>query len=189
MNQPHYLDTTGICLINGNRAENRFAQIAIGYKLKVKQANFDEDTKKHFDLVIENSKGMKRRVDVKSMKTISRETNVLQDDYIWLELHGVNHGNNGWIFGGKANYIAFETKNEFLLVPRFKLAEFAKKIIESKPNHTQRNDGKNVLPKDGKYTIYTRKDRLDQLVLVERKEIEALTTRRLYESIQQTYIS
>lgn len=184
MNQPHYLDTTGICLTNGNRAENRFAQIAAMYGLKVKWASFNEDTQQHFDIIIKNSKGMKRRVDVKSMKTISRETNVIQDDYIWLELHGVNNGNNGWIFGGKANYIAFETKKEFLLVPRLKLAEFAKKIIESKPNHTQRNDGKNVLPKDGKYTIYTRKGRIDQLVLVERKEIESLTTRRLHESIQ-----
>lgn len=182
MNQPHYLDTTGKCLREGNRAERRFAEIAKKNDLNIHWSGFDDDAKKHFDITLENKRGDKRKVDIKAMKTICRGANsFIQDKYIWLELWGVNKGNRGWIFGGKSHYIAFETEKGFLLVPRQKLVKFAQDIIDSKPERVDWNDGENVKPKEGKYIIYSRRLRLDKLVLVERKDIEKLATRKLNE--------
>jgi hypothetical protein len=63
----------------------------------------------HWGLLIEKGKE-KYRVDVKGMKRLSRHDSNVQDKWLWIELHGVRERDRGWLYGGKAELMAFEKK-------------------------------------------------------------------------------
>jgi hypothetical protein len=78
-------------------------------------ASADQDRGEHWDLCI--TRGSEAyRVDVKAQSRIRRRDAVAQDDWHWVELRGVV--DDGWLFGGKADLIAFQTRDSFVLVRR-----------------------------------------------------------------------
>ena len=78
-------------------------------------ASADQDRGEHWDLCI-TRESEAYRVDVKAQSRIRRRDAVAQDDWHWVELRGVV--DDGWLFGGKADLIAFQTRDSFVLVRR-----------------------------------------------------------------------
>lgn len=106
-------------------------------------------------------------IDVKSMKRISRKENEVQDNYIWLELHGVRQGDKGWIYGGKADIIAFEVKEGFLLVLRSRLVQYVKNHVDME-THVK-------TPYEAVGKCYNRKNTADLLTLATKEDIKKIS--------------
>lgn len=121
-----------------------------------------EDKKYHIDLIIQKGE-TKHRIDVKCMKRIARTDSAPQDEWVWLELHGTNKGNPGWIHGGKADYIAFERINTFLIVKRLSLIDYVKDNIGTRWV---------TRPNQAKYCLYQRTGREDILTLVKAEDLK-----------------
>lgn len=157
-------DYTGENLKRGLRAEEKFKQLALSKGFKVKPANRQQDIDEHWDFkLIKGEKSIK--VEVKAMKKIKRTDSSPQDKYTWIEIHGVKENDKGWLFQGKSDYIAFETKQSFILVSRNKLIEY----IKPRFSNIFVENSEDALKKDkeGKYLRYRRKNRNDELILIE----------------------
>ena len=101
--------------------------------------------------------GFNFTVDVKAMKRIDRNDPTPQDKYVFVEFKNVK-GRNGWLYG-KANFIAFQTHQGFLLVQRKGLVTHCEQVV----NMNERvND-----PYMSHYKVYTRKGREDLISLIE----------------------
>jgi len=163
-------DKDGKCAISGEAAEVRFIKRIKKLGFEVENATIHENMYRHIDVKVTDPKTNETfTVDVKAMKEVSRGHGK-QSDYIWLELHGVN---NGWIYGGVADYIAFETEQGFIMVNREKLKDLADNLSK-KSLEVYYNNGKNVKPCNGLYKIYQRYQRLDKVMLVEKEKIEEI---------------
>ena len=82
---------------------------------KVSESSKEEDMKEHWDIKLET------KFDVKAIKRVYR--NGEPDDNIhYVEMKNV-YGTNGWLYG-KADYIAFELNDYWLIVDRLKLVLF-----------------------------------------------------------------
>jgi hypothetical protein len=68
---------------------------------------------------------------------------------IWIELHGSWPDNNGWLYDGKSDLLAFETKESFVLVKRSALIE----LVESKVDKNKRVHNSS----EALYCIYNRR--------------------------------
>jgi hypothetical protein len=117
-----------------------------------------QDSDEHWDLLIVKP-GETDRVDIKAMKRIARRAARTQDDWVWIELRGVRQGERGWLFGGKADWVAFERATSFAIVPRAALAALIPKIVDAKSRVTK--------PAAAKYQVYQRANHPDLLTLVE----------------------
>ena len=95
---------------------------------------------------------------------MSRWDESAQDEWAWIELHGVRQHDAGWLFGGKAELIAFEKKSSFVLITKSVLQEIVKKHV----SQTEKVSS----AEQAKYKIYSRSGRPDKLSLVEMKHIE-----------------
>mgnify|MGYP001809637823 CR=1 FL=1 len=116
----------------GKSTEARFESKAIEHGYAVEHASREDDMKNHFDFVLrkagKDDEDLMLKVDVKGMKRIVRSDAFVQDDFFWVELK-----RSGWLFGGKADLIAFELRdNHWMLVKREKLAEFVDTFVERK---------------------------------------------------------
>ncbi len=80
-----------------------------------------EDMFHHIDLWA-TINGTRYGVDVKRMKRLSRRGEQ-QNKYTCLELHGAHPNNQGWLYGGRADLIAFEQEQSYLLVWRERLID------------------------------------------------------------------
>jgi hypothetical protein len=67
-------------------------------------------------------------VDVKAAKKIQRRDPRPQYELVWIEIHGPKR--RGWLFGGRANWIAFERRKDFVCVPRPDLAAFVEEHVQ-----------------------------------------------------------
>jgi hypothetical protein len=122
----------------------------------------------HWDYKLIDSTGREIKVEVKAMKKIRRSDPTTQDKYTWIEIHGVREWDKGWLFGGKADLIAFETKNSFVLVDRKRLINFVIKNLSEEVVYSPEE----ALQKDeeGKYKKYRRRKNQkisDELILIE----------------------
>lgn len=70
-------------------------------------ATVEHNKKWHVDFVLTRGKSTVT-VDVKAAKRVNREDASSAGDVVWLELHGADRFNEGWLLGGHADYIAFE---------------------------------------------------------------------------------
>jgi len=114
------------CMANGLSAEERFADLMRKRGYLVTPATEYENMVEHWDFRL--TKGEECfRVDVKARKKINREDDDVQDERMWVEFLNVN-GDNGWLFG-KADYIAFETEHNWVVIERKKLVLLALKIL------------------------------------------------------------
>jgi len=157
-NQEEYLD-------HGRVAENKFARHAQDFGWDVSFSDSEQDMNEHWDVKIERG-DQRYRIDVKAMKKLNRSDRSAQDNFAWIELHGVGARNYGWLYSGKADYVAFETKTGFVIPKRRELVEYIYKTV---------NFNKVVsIPEAALYCVYGRKGREDKLTLVAMDDLRKL---------------
>lgn len=119
----HHYDKDGSCSFMGHKAELEFA----GACRKMGLLPYDTDLNgqlSHKDFTLLGGLS----VDVKSAKRIRRRDARPQYEMAWVEIHGPKK--KGWLFGGKANWIAFERRYDFVCVPRQDLASFVEAHVQ-----------------------------------------------------------
>ena len=146
----------------GRRAEDTFARLAVKHGFKVTASSEKGNIDEHFDYVIERD-GKSHKVDVKSIKRKSREDTELQDEFLWIELHGVRADDKGWLYDGKADLIAFELANSFRIVDRLELIALVENLVDF--------EAKVSSSKDALYKIYSRKSRPDLLTMIKSEDV------------------
>ena len=137
----------------GDEAENKFVQISKRRGYLLKKANKKQDMYEHWDYQITRNIPLTGSclVDIKAAKRINRNNDNPDYDWTWVEIRNVR-GDDGWL-KGKADYIAFEQKDHFIIVKRHELRKWCKKKIDLKTRVST--------PEEAKYTLYTRKGRKD----------------------------
>lgn len=172
MSYKNRYDWSGECAVRGLSAEELFVVKANEYGFDVKKTSKEDDMFKKIDFYIRKSPVFRKNdqdcgriytVDVKSMKKISRIDTEPQDQWVWIELHGVNAGNKGWLFGGKSDFIAFQTRQGFILVRREALIILVDELIDI----TRRVRTASEAP----YKVYQRAGRYDEITLIEKKHL------------------
>lgn len=154
------------CLEIGQRAEDIFARIAAQRGWKVTRATSYANINDHWDLRIEKgTEGYK--VDVKGMKRLSRSYTEVQDEWIWIELHGVREHDRGWLYDGKAELIAFEKKGAFVIVRRNDLIKLVEQLVVM--NATVYS------ARDARYKVYSRPKRPDRITMIETEKLTGIT--------------
>ena len=155
---------------HGKRAEHLFSRVAQTNGWHVTAAHRHNDINEHWDCRIEREQcderhGAERyRVDVKAMKRQSRSDAEPQDSWTWLELHGVRKNDQGWLYGGHAELIAFETRNSFVLVERIALMDLVESLVDPRSERVHR-------AYEAKYRLYSRPNRHDIITMVEMDKI------------------
>lgn len=160
--------------INTNQVRKKFntwketEKICMGFFSNARRATKEEDMYQHFD-IIGDFKGSKNvMVDVKSIKRVLRGDSEPNEKYHWVETQNVR-GDVGWLYG-KADYIAFETLDNFLFVDRTILVEYIKQIPipEVLPNTPEKREDIRL----NKY--YQRRGRLDTIILVKTSDLKQM---------------
>jgi hypothetical protein len=144
----------------GRRAEERFAAIAQREGWSVVHAPKEADIHEHWDFEIQKD-GYKRKVEVKAMKREKRTDESMNQDWVWIEFRNVR-GEAGWLFG-KANWIAFETEDSFVIVDRHDLYQLVRRVVD--------RQAKVESAREAKYKTYTRKGRPDQIAQIRMEDI------------------
>lgn len=159
--QKNKYDKTGECLQTGLGAEQLFDQIAESKSLEIKNAKRRDNIQKHIDKYVTDDVGT-WSVDIKARKKTRRSDDNAQDDWIWIEFQNVR-GNTGWLYG-EADYIAFETQDNFVIVKKDSLIKYVEGAVDM---------GKSVkYSGEAKYKTYRRAGRNDLLTMVELSEIK-----------------
>jgi len=148
----------------GDEAANKFVQICKSKGYKLKKANKKQDMYEHWDYQITRNIPLTGSclVDVKAAKKINRSDDKPSYDWTWVEIRNVR-GNDGWL-KGKADYMAFEQKDHFIIVKRDELRKWCKKKIDL--------ETKVSITEEAKYTLYTRKDRKDIISLINLNDLK-----------------
>lgn len=158
--------------MRGLDAEELFVVKANEYGYDVKKAGKLDDMYRKIDFYFRKSPIFHEKApdldkiytsDVKAMKKISRQDAAPQDQWTWIELHGVNPGNKGWLYGGQSDFIAFQTVRGFLLVPREALIKVVEEIVNF--------DARVRTPMEAAYKVYQRAGRVDEVTLIEKKHL------------------
>jgi hypothetical protein len=171
MYRPQFASGTSLAM--GTAAQNRFDKIAKAAHIWFRVATLDEE-RHHIDRVIEY-KGKMIPVEIKSMKKISRADPAPQDRYTWIELHGVHPSDRGWLYGGKAELIAFETRYGFLFVYRTDLANLVNKTVNFNARATSPQDAINKVYERRAQTTGNFGGGNDQVTLIDSKKIENIS--------------
>jgi hypothetical protein len=141
----------------GAKAEADFYKLACKKYKFVKKSDRQQDIN-HVDFICKfnaNPLSHEKKIEVKSMKGFSKK-HPKQFEWLWMEFKNVT-GKNGWLYG-KADLIAFELENCFLVVERKSLVSFCEKNC----NLASLADK----PENAKYTGYNRNNRKDLTSLV-----------------------
>jgi hypothetical protein len=149
----------------GQKAENQFARLAVKQGFKIAPSSGRANMDEHFDYVMERD-GKSFRVDVKSLKRLSRRDGGTQDELIWIELHGVRTDDKGWLYAGHADLIAFELAESFRIVDRLELIALVETLVDF--------DAKVTSPKDALYKVYSRKSRPDLLTMIRSEDLNSI---------------
>jgi hypothetical protein len=163
MLQPNVKDTTGECFITGMQSEVTFQQLAESRGWTVTPATKHQNMIEHFDYVLTTAGGARMTVEVKAQKKIRRSDKSFSDAFVWIEFFGIT-GHKGWLFG-KADYIAFERKDEYWLIPRSRLVKRVTMLVSYQLVHS---------PVYALYKLYRRSGRQDAVTLVKSSDIEDL---------------
>ena len=102
----------------GDESAAEFARLMRSRGWKVRESTPEQDRLQHIDFICERG-ASHYLIDVKGRKASS-------DTHILIELRGIT-GRAGSLFG--AGYLAFHTKNEFLLVARAALFPVVKNML------------------------------------------------------------
>lgn len=173
----HKFDKDGGCRDRGNKAEEKFKKyIEDNYSATITFLNGYRDSTLHQDVLIEFENGRSITVDVKSSRKISRSDKEASDKYTWLEAHGVNKRNRGYILDGKADYIAFENELSWILVKRSDLVGFIVEVStdENTLEVKTTDEALEAMEEHEAYTVYRRKGRFDKLILTPLDELRLM---------------
>jgi hypothetical protein len=111
----------------GRAAEQRFEDLGVAYGCTVSRSTPAQDAQEHWDVLIvlpSTEGGARYQVDVKAMKKLERNDAVASMTHTYIELHGKGRDNAGWLYAGRADLIAFEKPQGFLLCHRQALKDF-----------------------------------------------------------------
>lgn len=148
----------------GQAAEERFAKAITdnlgGYTTP---ATAEEDINKHIDLFWTKD-GNTVSFDVKGLRRNKRTDLSFDDRITWLEVRNV-HGNPGWLYG-EETYIAFETRDQWVVIQPYRLINLLnRKVLSTSVNRT--------MP-DVPYIYYQRSGRRDVIVKADMEDIKAV---------------
>lgn len=149
----------------GKQTEKQFAEIATRRGWLCEFASHRADCNEHWDVKI-TREPLSFLVDVKGRKRIGR-SGQLQDEWIWLELHGVREKDMGWLYGGCADLIAFEMPDSFMLVDRDRLIDLVEELVPPTAERVEISD-------QAKYKIYQRYGRRDLITMIESVKIQPI---------------
>jgi len=107
-------------------------------------------------------------IDVKARKSIRRGGSI-QDDRIWVEFRN-QEGSLGWLYGA-ANFIAFETELDFVVVSRWLLSKLCEEVVDLSSQVSS--------PKDSLYRSYTRRGRSDVISTIKMSDVLGLRLTRV----------
>jgi hypothetical protein len=148
-------------LSDGKLKEKEFLELVTKPTHKVVLPTTNEDINEHWDLSIDGVK-----FDVTGLKKVKRSDDNLDPEIHWVELENV-HGKLGWLYG-KADYIAFETNNSWLIVCRLSLIKLIddnlKLMITAEPEI---------------YKMYRRWGRYDVLTIVPTNDLRKIKTKEI----------
>lgn len=145
----------------GQNAESKFAEAAKKLGWIISPASQQGNMNEHYDYLIKkDEKAFK--VEVKSLKRMSRSDSSVQDQFIWIELHGVRKNDKGWLYGF-ADLIAFEMTRSFRIVKRIDLVGLVNSLVDF--------NTKVSLPKDALYKLYSRQGRPDVLTIIKSDDL------------------
>lgn len=133
--------------VMGTQAEHSFINCMRSHGHKLNKSTREQDMHEHWDYLVDDA----HKVEVKGRKRAKRSDDKPNDTIIYIEFANVN-GDPGWIYG-KADYIAFERPDGFLMVPRCELAKLAEILI-----------GDKWAKRPTLYQRYRRNDRPDECV-------------------------
>lgn len=151
----------------GLEKENEFSELLITNEGGItKHASRKDDIVEHID-IIWTVNDHNFTFDVKSLKKNNRIDSKVDDSIHWIEIQNVQ-GNLGWLYG-KADYIAFETLNSWVVLRR--------KDIITLINYKVKNDS--ITSSKELYTYYQRKGRKDIIVKVLTSDLQ-LIARKIY---------
>lgn len=148
----------------GNKAESLFVKLAKARDWQVEYATNQQDMNEHWDYQL-SKQGTTYLIDVKARKRINRGDTHVQDDWVWIELHGVRPTDQGWLFGGKADLIAFERAADFIIVKSADLRDLMPKLVEKTFVKTAQ---------EAKYKLYRREGRRDIITLIKMSDLESI---------------
>lgn len=116
----------------GTLAEKHFLSIMSSKGYSYTKASLNEDFNQHWDYKFDHpspSPGLTTpfTVEIKSMKRVSSSDPSVNPDIVWIEFINVK-GSKGWLYGN-ADYVAFELKDTFLVVPLLKLRTLAEQLV------------------------------------------------------------
>jgi hypothetical protein len=145
---------------HGAMSESAFWRLATEKGFVVAGSTTNQDISQHIDQILTDGVN-NYSVDIKAIKRMSRKDADFQDEWVWVELKGVR--GKGWLFGGKADLIAFERHSDYVLIKREKLMELVDQLVDRE----QKVDS----AADAKYKVYTRKGRTDLISMIEMDHI------------------
>ena len=117
-------------------------------------SSFRQDVFEHWDIagVLRDVTAESYRYDVKGMRRNARAGRI-DPDITWVESKNVR-GRPGWVYG-KADYIAFEQPEPWVIVDRTRLVGFMRDKIADNGSALVEH------AKDALYRLYSRKNRAD----------------------------
>ena len=146
----------------GDNAQLLFLEIAGKKRLVIAPATKEQDIHEHWDFKIVQN-GIPYKVDVKARKRVGRGDSNFQDRYVWIELHSVRPYDQGWLYGGKADLIAFEREYDFVIVWRKDLIHLVEKLVDFKTKVSS--------AKEAVYKVYQRIGRPDEITLIDTEKL------------------
>jgi len=151
----------------GADAEETFKSLISKYGGECEKANFYQETREHWDFKVSQSElGAPKRVDVKAMKKLTRTDMEPNDEIVWIEFKNVN-GNDGWLYG-KADYIAFQVKEGFLMINRKRLARKCERLVGFVKEQIHEGIAGNI--KDF-YRLISRRNRQDVITIIKKADL------------------
>jgi hypothetical protein len=145
----------------GRNAECKFAELAGKHGWTINPAPGYGNINEHYDYLMQKD-GRIFKVEVKSLKRISRNDLGTQDQFIWIELHGVREHDRGWLYGA-ADLIAFEMTHSFRIVKRVDLVGLVETLVDFKTRVTS--------SREALYKLYSRQGRPDLLTIIKSSDL------------------
>jgi len=155
----------------GESAEKKFDRAVKAQGKSVRKASRYEERVQHIDRWIGDKRWwpklnqtMKDKpeisVEIKAMKRISRASSEPQSEWLWVEFRNVS-GGLGWLYGD-ATLLATEVETGFYLLYLKSLRSWAEFKVD--------RDAKVANPNHAQYTSYSRKNRKDEMSLINLQE-------------------
>ena len=155
----------------GESGEKKFDRAVKAQGKSVRKASRYEERVQHIDRWIGDKRWwpklnqtMKDKpeisVEIKAMKRISRASSEPQSEWLWVEFRNVS-GGLGWLYGD-ATLLATEVETGFYLLYLKSLRSWAEFKVD--------RDAKVANPNHAQYTSYSRKNRKDEMSLINLQE-------------------